>query len=450
MVGVTGIEPAASRSQSGRSTDELHPVKLKKCWWWESNPHAFWALALKASAYAIPPHQLKVYYTLFFGGCIIQDMERKLVFREGDIFMAKTLKQTLKEIQISLGMPQRKIAGTLKYYLGFLNVTEAEKKETEASFKKERMQTLTHKKVTWVDITNPHRGVIGQLAQQYPFHPLHLEDCISKGQFPKIEESDEDQYLFLLLRFPGPKADEGKILINQICFFLGNNYLVTIHEDKTDTISLIFDECFQNLQQREAFINNSSVHLLYTIIDQLTKDLSPILQVIIREVDEAEDIVFNDKVSAVYKVGQLRQKIISLRRVIGPLRVLLKDIEARVNKFSSRNLSVYFDNIIHRVEKAWETLGEAAETIEIYKDADFTFSSEKTNRILALLTIIFTFSIPATVIGTFYGMNILLPGGIESGVWNFWGDYTTLIIILLGATIPVILMLWHFKKRGWF
>jgi Mg2+ and Co2+ transporter CorA len=33
---------------------------------------------------------------------------------------------------------------------------------------------------------------------------------------------------------------------------------------------------------------------------------------------------------------------------------------------------------------------------------------------LGILTILFTLSIPATVIvGTFYGMNIELPGGIE-------------------------------------
>lgn len=323
-------------------------------------------------------------------------------------------------------------------------------KETEASPKKEKMQTLRNKKITWVDIINPQRTVISKLAQQYPFHPLHLEDCISKGQFPKIEESIEDKYLFILIRFPRYNLSDEKILINQLCFFLGKNYLVTIHDDKTDAISNIFGNCREDPKQKEAYMDNSSSHLIYTIIDQLTKDLYPLLQTILNEVDETEDIVFDDKMSAVYKVGQLRQKIISLRRVIGPLRTLLSDMEKRINKFSSSNLSVYFDNIIHRVEKTWESLEEARETVEIYKDADYTFSSEKTNKILAVLTLIFTLTIPATVIGTLYGMNILLPGGIETRNWTFLGEYTTLLVVLMVITIPTLLMQWYFKKRGWF
>lgn len=364
--------------------------------------------------------------------------------------MAKTLKETLKEIQILLGKPQKKITGVLKHYLNFLNIAPEEEKTIGQEEKSGNIQSIHHKKITWMDIRNPNRREISELAEQYPFHPLHLEDCISKGQFPKIEQNDEDQYLFILLRFPRYKLDEGKIVINQICFFLGKNYLVTVHEDSNDTISHIFNECKDNTQEREAYIDSSTSHLLYTIIDQLSKDLAPPLQAILKEVDETEDIVFDDKVSGVYKIGQLRQKIIGLRRVIGPMRTLLNDMEKRVNNFSASDLSVYFDNIIHRVEKTWETLEEARETVEVYKDSDFTFSTEKTNRILALLTIVFTLSIPATIIGTLYGMNIPLPGGIQTGPWEFWGVYTSLILILIMAVAPTAIMFWYFKKRGWF
>lgn len=364
--------------------------------------------------------------------------------------MPKTLKETLKEIQILLGRPHQRIAGAFKYYLSFLGSPDNGEKKESHIHRGEKIQTVCHGKITWVDVKDPTRKEIAELAQKYPFHPLHLEDCISKGQFPKIEQSDEDKYLFLLLRFPNYNTREGNITINQISFFLGSNYLVTLHESAHDAVSGIFDACKENSEQRKVYIDGSSSHLLYTIIEQLTDNLSPLLQKILTEVDEVEDIVFDDKASGVYKVGQLRRKIVSLRRVIGPLKVLLSDMEERVNKFTRSNLSVYFVDITHRVDKAWETLEEARETVDIYKDADFIISTEKTNRILAVLTIIFTLSIPATVIGTFYGMNILLPGGLEAGPLIFWGKYTTLILILIVAAIPPILMFWFFKKKGWF
>lgn len=364
--------------------------------------------------------------------------------------MTKTLRDSLKELQILLGKPQKKIVGTLKYYLDFLNFGKTEEKAEPETPRAEKTRSIRHKDIIWADIKNPSRREISELAEKYPFHPLHLEDCISKGQYPKLEVNEEDHYLFLLLRIPTLNVREGKIVVNQICFFLGKDYLVTLHENTTDAVNTVFDACQTSSRQRQAFFDKSAGHLLYVIMDHLTNDLAPLLQAINEEVNVTEDVVFDDKVSGVYQIGQIRQKVLGLRRAIGPLRAIIEELTTKINKFSSSNLSVYFENIAHRVDKAWETLEEAKETVDIYKDADYTISTEKTNRILAILTIIFTLSIPATVIGTFYGMNILLPGGIEQGPWTFWGKYTTLIIILLVAIFPALLMQIYFRKKGWF
>ena len=58
-------------------------------------------------------------------------------------------------------------------------------------------------------------------------------------------------------------------------------------------------------------------------------------------------------------------------------------------------------------------------------------------------------SIPATIIGTFYGMNITLPGGLETGPWTFLGTYTTLIIMLILSVAAAFLMYWSFRRVGW-
>jgi magnesium transporter len=95
-------------------------------------------------------------------------------------------------------------------------------------------------------------------------------------------------------------------------------------------------------------------------------------------------------------------------------------------------------------------LEEAKETVEIFKDADFTASSARTNEVLAVLTIIFTLTIPATILGTFYGMNIPLPGGIEAGAWTFWGPYTTLMLVMGISIVLAIIMAIYFWKKKWF
>jgi hypothetical protein len=46
-------------------------------------------------------------------------------------------------------------------------------------------------------------------------------------------------------------------------------------------------------------------------------------------------------------------------------------------------------------------------------------------------------------------MNINLPGGIETGNLDIFGEYSTLIIIFLASAIPALVMLVYFRKLGW-
>jgi Mg2+ and Co2+ transporter CorA len=70
---------------------------------------------------------------------------------------------------------------------------------------------------------------------------------------------------------------------------------------------------------------------------------------------------------------------------------------------------------------------------------------KRRNEILAMQTILFTLSIPVTVAAAFYGMNV----GIETGSPIFLGQYTSLILLVIAAIVPVVIMMWYFKRQGW-
>jgi magnesium transporter len=143
----------------------------------------------------------------------------------------------------------------------------------------------------------------------------------------------------------------------------------------------------------------------------------------------------------------LRREIADLRRTTFTLKSVTLELEKKALRFATHQFS--YKDVNERVQKVWEMLEEFKETIEIYKDTDFMLSTERSNKILAVLTIVFTLSIPATVVAAFYGMNINLPGGIETGPWLFLGPYTTLIILIVVSVIPAALMYWIFRRYGW-
>ncbi len=364
--------------------------------------------------------------------------------------IGNTLEKTLRDLQILLGKPQKELAGKLGSYISFFTHLGRPLQDQKGQNVPRELEAIKNNGVTWIDIINPTRHEISLLAQSYPLHPLHLEDVLSRFQPVKIE--DEKEYLFLLFRLPSlhAKDEEKKTITDQISIFVGKEFVVTMHSDATDSISEIFTACKTNPKKREEFMRTSTIYLFYRLLDVLSDNLAPLRNHIAHELEEVEDIVFNDKVSAVQITGKLRREITRTRRDINALRKIIAELPAHISRFTSEDLNVYFDNITDRVNKTWDALEEAKEIVEIYKDADYIFSTEKTNRILTVLTVIFTFSIPATVIGAFYGMNIRLPGGIEAGNWTFLGPYTTFIMILLISITIILLMALYFRRRNWF
>jgi magnesium transporter len=169
---------------------------------------------------------------------------------------------------------------------------------------------------------------------------------------------------------------------------------------------------------------------------------------VISNIENIEEKVFDEKSDAVREVTELRHDIANLRRIVFPLRRVMHDLEKKIQNYSTEDLNIYFSDLSDSIEKAWTILEECKETIEIYKDSDYTISADRTNKILTLLTILFTFSLPFTVLGSLYGMNVHLPGGLERP-WGFLGPYTTFIIVLLFSSVPVGLMYILFRRMRW-
>ena len=62
------------------------------------------------------------------------------------------------------------------------------------------MNSVSWGDLTWINIEQPTEQEIEYLAQNYPFHSLDLDDCLSRIQRPKIDEYPD--YLFLVFTSP--------------------------------------------------------------------------------------------------------------------------------------------------------------------------------------------------------------------------------------------------------
>lgn len=312
-----------------------------------------------------------------------------------------------------------------------------------------KIETVQGKKFLWTDLQSPDRSDVEKLAETYHFNSLNIEDCMTKFELPKLDSYDD--HFFVILHFPPLLQQPGISRNSQLSIFIGKDFLVTVHQGDLKPLVDLVNICKNDSDQhrKERLLGKSSGYLLHEIVDILVDDLLHISRKVIANLDDLEDEVFDETKSVARSIALLRREINIMRRIANPLKKFVLEIAKNIKKFSDEeDLSLYFDDVIDHIDKVIETLEESRETMEIFKDTDFMLSTEKTNKVLAALTIIFTFAIPGTVIGTFYGMNINLPGGINEHP-TILGPYTSFIIIILASVIPVALMFTYFRKLGW-
>ncbi len=313
-----------------------------------------------------------------------------------------------------------------------------------------KIETIEGKNFSWIDMQNPDRLDVEELAKKYNFNALNIEDCMTKSELPKLDSYDD--HFFVILQFPPISPKVGMAKNSQLSIFFGKEFLVTVHQGDLKPLTSLVELCItgSDEQRKGRLLGKSTGLLLHEITDMLVDDLLHTSRRIIANLDDLEDGVFDQRKSVARSIALLRREINQLRRIANPLKRWVLEIAKNVKRFTDEgeDLGLFFDDVIDHIDKVIETLEESRETMEIYKDTDFVLSTEKTNKVLAVLTIIFTLAIPATVIGTFYGMNVNLPGGADAQ-WMVFGEYTTFILVILASSIPVVLMFAYFRRLGW-
>lgn len=302
------------------------------------------------------------------------------------------------------------------------------------------IMTQSYKGFEWIDLENPKVHDVAALAEKYSLLDVQAHQSHTRGQISQMVV--EDTYIFLVLHFPHFIPNQNRLTTSQVSIFIGKDFLVTIHDQYAPTIR----ECLNNHDNNHTD-EKSPGRIVFHLIEHLLKEVETVLANILTDLDDIEESVFNNTESDAFEIGLIRQKVMRLRRTLATQKSVLEELDAEIDKFTGEHLARYYRSNTNATRKLLETAEEARESIEIYKDADFTTSTEQTNKTLEALTLLFTLTIPATTIGCLYGMNVLVPGGIETGSWTFLGKYTTLELIVGVSIVGALAMFFYFRFK---
>jgi magnesium transporter len=308
------------------------------------------------------------------------------------------------------------------------------------------LHELTASGLTWVNVVAPDVATSQDLAERFGWHPLDVEDIVSKRQRPKVDDYEDDGYLFAVLHFPIYDNQVQRLNAAELDIFVGHDYVVTIPNRELRPVMRLFSRCEEDDVFREQLFARGSGRLLYEILDDLFDYCFPILDKIAHKLDGIEDEMFEGKAEEVVRdISNVKQEIISYRKIIKPERATLRVLERRVESFLPEELEEYFDDIVDAAERIWDLLDNYKEVIEALESTNESVLAHRFNDVLRILTVFSIVFLPATLIASLWGMNVGLPGGGEPSSAShlvFW--------VIIGASVAVVGgMIGFFRWKRW-
>jgi magnesium transporter len=288
---------------------------------------------------------------------------------------------------------------------------------------------LTAHGLHWLHLDSPTSEEATALAERFGWHPLDVEDVLSKRQRPKVDEYDD--YRFVVLHFPVYDKAVQRLNAGELDVFLGPDYLVTLPTVELLPVTRLFQRCSDDEELRGTLFAKGSGYLLYHVLDDLFDYCFPILDKIGHKLDRIEDDIDDARFEEIVRdISKVKQEIISYRKIIKPQRPTLRLLERHVERFLPEDLELYFDDLVDASERIWDLLDNYKEVVEALEATNEAAIAHRQNDVLRVLTLFSVLLLPLTLVASVFGMNVAFPG--EGTAASFWIVVVAMVGVLAG------------------
>jgi magnesium transporter len=238
----------------------------------------------------------------------------------------------------------------------------------------------------WVDLSAPTADEIRRiLSDGFHFHPLSIEDAASEIHHPKVEAYDT--YLYLILHGIAFEQREHRFSTRDVDFFLGRNYLVTVHDGQSRTIASVRDVC----DRHQHVLAEGPVALLHRIVDVMVDNYRPEIDTLEKRIDRMEhEAALGGRETLVRQILELKRDLSSLRRVVIPQR-------DAVGRLARREFPAISTEMAYRFRDVYDHLVRLADEAMLFQDrvtgildVHLSAVSNRLNQVVKILTVMST------------------------------------------------------------
>lgn len=292
--------------------------------------------------------------------------------------------------------------------------------------------------IQWYDVRGLHDAdLITAIGQIFVVHPLSLEDTVDTFQRPKVDEYENQ--LFVTLKALSFSKEKKQLQTEHVSLLLGTDFILSFQEDSDD----LFHSVRTRLEKSSGRIRKRQAdYLLYALMDSIIDQYYLVLEALEDEMEALEsDIIANANLGSRSMIYALRQELVDFRKMVFPLRELLKTILTLESEIIREPTMVYLRDLHDHVVQVLEINETYRDNLNGLQDLLLSELSFRTNGVMQVLTIVSTIFIPLTFLAGIYGMNFDYMPELD---WRY-GYFALLFVMLL----VFIVMVFYFRKKKW-
>jgi magnesium transporter len=286
----------------------------------------------------------------------------------------------------------------------------------------------------WVDIINPDEKELGSLVKRFSLNREAIQTCINKSKRPEIRQFDKHTFTVVV---DMKNKDPETLLIEPVYFFLGKNWLITIHSPEVE-LKQIVDRLF-NIQN-ETIKNTRIDALYYNILAGLVTKYEQLLTALELSVTEYQRRSFVSPLPEIFEsIDILSRQAILLRRQFWHVRNIINFLlHTEKDKDDIKYVEMVHDDITQLIDfvESYES------TINSIRELYVAKVSLQINDTMRILTIFTAILLPLALIAAIYGMN-----GID--LKNITEIPVGFVTVLVSMAVTAIAFVIFFIKKRW-
>lgn len=290
-----------------------------------------------------------------------------------------------------------------------------------------------------MDMIAPAAHEAAILLRDFRFHPVAVEDALEDVVHPKIDEYGDYLYVVLHGILDERLPEDAQVAMHEIDFFVGRNFLVTLHEK----VSVSIDKTWARVHKQPELYVAGADFIFASVVERMVDRYMPIIEDFDERIDGLEAAVFAGQADAgvLSRIFEHKRAALTLRRSIHPQREVVRNLAAGNHPLVTREAQIHLRDVQDHLVTIAELIESFRDLLAGALDAHVSMSSNRLSIVMKRLTVITTILMVVSVLAGIYGMNFdRLPGSKHPA--GFW---VMLVVMVMSCWLTV----WGLRRRHW-